>query len=111
MVIVRVDHRGNRAVIESDSSVKITEDYEDVGMPPVSEQVKGFGLAIMKMIEGGVKPADPETLKKRQGICDGCEFLGRDGDPPHWQGRCKKCGCFMKVKARIAAMTCKIGKW
>ena len=47
---------------------------------------------------------DQEIIDRRWDICKGCEFLS-DND------RCEKCGCFMKVKSRIATASCPIGKW
>ena len=47
---------------------------------------------------------DEEILKMRWDLCLGCEFLTDSN-------RCKKCGCFMKVKHKIAQASCPIGKW
>ena len=46
---------------------------------------------------------DEEVLKMRWDICSGCEFLKDD--------KCDKCGCFMKVKHKLAQASCPIGKW
>ena len=46
---------------------------------------------------------DEEVLKMRWDICSGCEFLNND--------KCEKCGCFMKVKHKLAMASCPIGKW
>ena len=46
---------------------------------------------------------DEEVLKMRWDICTGCEFLNDD--------KCEKCGCFMKVKHKLAMAKCPIGKW
>ena len=46
---------------------------------------------------------DEEVLKMRWDICSGCEFLKDD--------KCEKCGCFMKVKHKLAMASCPIGKW
>ena len=45
------------------------------------------------------------TYQERISICNSC---------PHFRkslSQCKKCGCFMKVKAKIAFTRCPIGKW
>ena len=47
---------------------------------------------------------DQEVIKKRWDICKGCEFLTE-------KDKCLKCGCFMKVKTRVATVACPIGKW
>ncbi len=49
--------------------------------------------------------AEKETFEARIKICGSCEHLFR----PTWT--CKKCGCFMGVKARLDSATCPIGKW
>ena len=46
---------------------------------------------------------DEEVLKMRWDICSGCEFLHDD--------KCSECGCFMKVKHKLAMAKCPIGKW
>ena len=46
---------------------------------------------------------DEEVLKMRWDLCRGCEFLKDD--------KCEKCGCFMKVKHKLAMAKCPIGKW
>ena len=46
---------------------------------------------------------DEDVLKMRWDICLGCEFLNND--------QCDKCGCFMKVKHKLAMASCPEGKW
>ena len=46
---------------------------------------------------------DEEVLKMRWDICTACEFLK--------DGKCEKCGCFMKVKHKLAMASCPEGKW
>ncbi len=48
---------------------------------------------------------DQEIIDKRWAECQKCEFLFKP------TGNCKKCGCFMKVKTRVATASCPIGKW
>ena len=48
--------------------------------------------------------ADPDIALSRIRLCLGCEHLKK-------HTRCDKCGCFMKVKTRLAAAKCPIGKW
>jgi len=47
---------------------------------------------------------DDSIISKRWDICKGCPELTD-------LNRCKQCGCFMKVKTRIATSKCPIGKW
>ena len=46
---------------------------------------------------------DEEVLKMRWDLCSSCEFLKDD--------KCLSCGCFMKVKHKIAMASCPEGKW
>ena len=48
--------------------------------------------------------SDPDVTMNRINICLGCEHLMK-------HTRCAKCGCFMKVKTRLAQAKCPIGKW
>lgn len=41
-----------------------------------------------------------EVYKERLAICKSCEHYFK------LTGSCKKCGCFMRVKAKISAMSC-----
>ena len=47
---------------------------------------------------------DDAIISKRWDLCTGCEFLTE-------KNKCLKCGCFMKVKTRVATASCPIGKW
>ncbi len=47
---------------------------------------------------------DEEVLKMRWDLCSKCEFLN-DGN------QCEKCGCYMKIKHKLAPASCPIGKW
>ena len=46
---------------------------------------------------------DEKVLKMRWDLCSSCEFLK--------DNKCEKCGCFMKVKHKMAIAKCPIGKW
>ena len=48
---------------------------------------------------------DQEIIDKRWAECEKCEFLIKPTN------NCKKCGCFMKVKTKVASAACPIGKW
>jgi hypothetical protein len=49
--------------------------------------------------------AEKEVAFARLDICAACEHLFR----PTFT--CRKCGCFMKAKARIASQHCPVHKW
>ena len=46
---------------------------------------------------------DENVLKMRWDLCLGCEHLKND--------KCLECGCFMKVKHKLAMAKCPVGKW
>ena len=48
---------------------------------------------------------DQDIIDKRLSMCQGCEhFISATS-------QCKKCGCFMKVKTKVATARCPVGKW
>ena len=51
-------------------------------------------------------PRSPEEVAaERLEICKGCEFFRQKTQT------CQKCGCFMKLKVKLKAAVCPIGKW
>ena len=48
---------------------------------------------------------DAESYKKRLEICQKCPEL------IELTFQCKKCGCFMKQKAKLSDATCPLNKW
>jgi hypothetical protein len=51
------------------------------------------------------KKVSEEIFTKRYEICQACpEFI-------KLTDQCKKCACFMKLKARLNNAVCPIGKW
>ena len=46
-----------------------------------------------------------EVYEDRITICKGCVYYFKP------TGTCKACGCFMKVKHKLAMASCPIGKW
>jgi hypothetical protein len=45
-----------------------------------------------------------DVAQERFDICKGCPFLLATN-------QCSKCGCFMKLKVKLAHAECPIGKW
>ncbi len=87
---------------EQDKAECCGEAVEDKPLPPLSQQMKNAGVAIVNHAKGGFKKAD--NYDERVAICESCEFLRSDK-------RCSKCGCFMKEKAKMAKEKCPINKW
>lgn len=46
-----------------------------------------------------------EEAEERWAKCKGCTFLTKHTN------RCRKCGCFMKVKVKLKDAKCPIGIW
>jgi tetratricopeptide (TPR) repeat protein len=59
--------------------------------------------SMTKFVGSGFKTVSPEAVKKRLGTCGGCEH--------HTGLRCRVCGCFTTVKARMPHEDCPLGKW
>lgn len=49
--------------------------------------------------------SDDELVKQRLEICKACPFLDKR------LVKCRKCGCFMKLKSTLRQATCPEGKW
>lgn len=49
--------------------------------------------------------AEPEVTEARMDICKACPELAQ---PVHF---CKKCGCLMEAKTKLANQKCPLGKW
>tara|TARA_R110000782_G_scaffold186862_1_gene277048 strand:+ start:15199 stop:15615 length:417 start_codon:yes stop_codon:yes gene_type:complete len=46
-----------------------------------------------------------EVYNDRLKICKSCEYYFKP------TGTCKRCGCFMRIKAKIAPVSCPVNKW
>jgi len=77
-----------------------------------NQQVQGPSLLRMAMsaaksaglfLAAGLKTLPKETIEKRLESCAAC--------PHHTGVRCKVCGCFTKVKARLPHEKCPLAKW
>ncbi len=63
----------------------------------------------LRKLSKGIKKAliyDEDIINKRWDLCKDCEFL-------LFKSNCKKCGCFMKAKVRVASASCPLNppKW
>jgi hypothetical protein len=79
--------------------------------PDFWEQMKGFAQFTNKQIKEVKKPIgngifiDEETKNNRLEICNSCDFFDKS------QKRCRKCGCFMNIKAQFRNVQCPIKLW
>lgn len=73
---------------------------------------------VMRQTGKNYKPVSPVDIFKsdtdfahktlqdiRYGICESCPELTK-----HTK-QCKQCGCFMKLKVKLAEAVCPLGKW
>jgi hypothetical protein len=49
--------------------------------------------------------SDRELIESRLKICNGCEWFKKS------LAKCRKCGCFMKLKTTLQEAKCPIDKW
>lgn len=71
-------------------------------MPTMGEMIKSFSSTTAQFVMSGFQLA--KDVDSRLNTCAKCEFITSNF-------RCKKCGCFMKLKARMSVSKCPIGKW
>jgi hypothetical protein len=73
--------------------------------PNIFNMAWTFISEVFKFVKTGADITDRATFAKRWSTCITCDdFL-------HKSSRCSKCGCFMKVKAKMNAAQCPKGKW
>jgi hypothetical protein len=98
-------------LVESEETKKFIQVFKekqnepDSG-PTIKSMAASFLGAIRQEISDTIskkeKLSDSDVQKRRE-ICAGCEHLSG--------GRCKKCGCFLKIKTLMRSQHCPIGKW
>jgi len=49
--------------------------------------------------------SDKDLIESRLAICNTCEFFYKR------LNKCRKCGCFMKLKSTLKQASCPVGKW
>jgi hypothetical protein len=57
------------------------------------------------MVNPNIKHLPEEESAKRYAVCESCPSLLK------LTHQCKECGCFMKLKVKLPAATCPLGKW
>jgi len=67
------------------------------------EIIKAVGRSAKRVGRGENPVATKEQAAERMAICTNCDSLRND--------KCIECGCFMKVKTKVAEESCPIGKW
>ena len=72
-------------------------------MPPLSEMVNTFAKAMVRWAGHGFELVDRLEYFRRQSICSKCNERRK--------GRCKKCGCNLKMKLALATEKCPMNYW
>ncbi len=49
--------------------------------------------------------SDQSLIEERLKVCNSCEWFDKR------LARCRKCGCFMRMKSTLKQAQCPIGKW
>jgi len=49
--------------------------------------------------------SDKDLIESRLAVCNGCEWFHKR------LHKCRKCGCFMKLKTTLKQASCPLGKW
>lgn len=67
------------------------------------ERLNNLNEARKQWAAAGYNLASKVERDRRYAVCKECDSFSA--------GRCKECGCFMKVKSLLAGMTCRLDKW
>lgn len=89
------DYKGN---VVGQASTEIEKDLT------YGEMFSDLAINIKAIAKSGIKLVSVDEHEKRYGTCLKCEYLTK-------VKRCKKCGCFMKLKSKFASMDCPEKKW
>jgi len=76
--------------------------------PPIKTMAGSFLTSLTKELGAivfGEKSVTSKEFYRRFAVCQSCEFFISK------RKRCQKCGCFIKIKARMRSQKCPIGKW
>jgi hypothetical protein len=84
----------------------ITTDSHDSQYASWSEQLRSLVQTSIHYVQAERKGLETDDIvNERLSICESCDQY----DSVH--KRCKRCGCFMKLKTKIPSATCPLGLW
>jgi tetratricopeptide (TPR) repeat protein len=75
-------------------------------LPPAPSYLRmaiSAGQALLRFVGSGLKTVPAETFPERLRLCAACSY--------HTGLRCRICGCFTNLKARLPHEECPIGQW
>jgi hypothetical protein len=79
-----------------------------MSMTPFEEYKKKIGYSQSRpwdLVNPNKERSTEKDANKRYSICESCPSLLK------LTHQCKECGCFMKLKVKLAEATCPLGKW
>ena len=88
----------------------MTEDQEEK-FPSLKDQALSLGQTMAKSLEEIIQGNANELMvddyekQRRYNICEVCEHFVKHSK------RCKKCGCYLKMKIQFKVSECPIKKW
>ena len=100
---------GNPTIVDltdkPEVSVGCRHDDGEFDCSPVPEEVAKKRTVKPWDLLNKENSTDDETAENRMETCLNCEFLIK------LTKTCKKCGCFMQAKTKLADASCPVGKW
>jgi len=78
---------------------------EEKSYPSIMEQAGNLLHESVEFTKSGFQTVNEDKFNRRIDICRACPAFDAG------QGRCKECGCFMKVKAKMETAKCPLNKW
>jgi hypothetical protein len=112
--VVRKNIQGQHAVEVVQAVPQRINEVKEV-QATFKEMVSGVLEAVkstVKQVARGEMPAvSDEALAARLVVCTGDENTPKCESYLKDSGRCATCGCYMRLKARIKAQQCPLGKW
>lgn len=74
-------------------------------MPPLVQQALSAARAAARHAASGLAVVDDQEQARRLAVCTACEHYDAA------QARCRRCGCYARLKSRIATQDCPEGRW
>lgn len=106
----------NRPSVEEEAAARAEEEHSSQRMfetedlshfPSAFQMARGLARdawkAAREAATGAPLMLPAEAARVRLDVCASCSAFD--------DGRCRKCGCFVSVKAHMSAMNCPLGKW
>lgn len=78
---------------------------KEIEEPSLVEKASNFSKSVVSHARNGFTKTENTLKEKRLEICSSCEYFDSSR-----QG-CKKCGCYLPVKASWASESCPLNKW